>query len=282
MRKIILITILFFVSAAVKAQLGNQYSQVINNPELINPSYQGGIKGADVLLIYGERWSGFKGSPKTMGLNARYGFNKLVGVGFRADIEKMGHRTNTMVGANADVDIRLSGSSYLNFGLFLGAEMWRYSLADALAAEQGMIMENFDQNNPAGGVGLTFRRRGLYIGASSYMSFYKGDEKNMLNSYLHAEYTVNLPADFEVRPMVLFAYNNKTKNYWEAGAMAYYRKFLGLGASYRDNQGVNIYAQIEVLKSITLGASYGINTGELADLSRSSFEVSVGFKLFKD
>lgn len=283
MKKIIIITILFFVTIAAKAQLGNQYLQVINNPELINPSYQGGEKGADLLLMYGQRWTGFDGAPRSMGFNGRYGFEKLFGIGIRGDFEKMGHRTNTLIGVNADVDVRLSHSSYLNFGLFVGAELWRYSLQDALAGESGMVVGNFDKNNPVGGIGLTYRYKNLCLGASTYVAFEKkNDEKNVLNSYLHAEYNIPLPQNFAIRPMALFSCNSRLQNYWEVGAVASYRKFIELGASYRDNQGVNVLARVQLLDSILVGACYGVSTGDVADLSRSSFEVSIGFKFMKD
>lgn len=281
MKKIISLILACWVCGAVWAQSASQYLELANHPELINPSYEGGEKGLSALFLYGEKWSGFKGAPKTTGFNARYGFKNLVGIGIKGDFEKTGHRNNNIVGANVDVNIRLSEYSDLAFGLYMGLEMWHYTLGDAVIGEPGMIMENYDRNNFIGGFGITYRWKKLAVGASSYVSFYKEDA-NMTSSYLTASYDFTLTADWHMRPVAMYSYNNRFDDFWEAGVMAGFQRFVKVGVTYRDRQGVNVMAGVTVLKMLRLGACYGINTGELADLSKKSFEISVGFKMNKD
>lgn len=270
-----------WMTGTVEAQTASQYMELAGHPELVNPSYESGQKGLSALVLYGEKWSGFKGAPKTTGFNARYGFNKFVGIGVQGNFEKTGHRNTNIIGAGADVNIRISEQSWLGFGLFLGAEMWHYSLEDAVGSDHGMVLENYDKNNFMGGFGLTYRWRRLKLGASSYISFYD-EETNLANCYFTVSYDVSLAANWYVCPVVLFNYNNKADNFYEAGALFGYRKLASVGATYRENQGVNILARVEVAKMVTIGACYGINTGELSDLSKKSFEVSLGFKMNKD
>lgn len=270
-----------WTAATVGAQTASQYMELADHPELVNPSYESGQKGISALVLYGEKWSGFKGAPKTTGFNARYGFNKFVGIGVQGNFEKTGHRNTNIVGATADVNIRTSEQSWLGFGLFLGAEMWHYSLEDAIGSDNGMVLENYDKNNFMGGFGLTYRWRRLVLGASSYISFYD-EETNLANCYFTASYDVSLSANWYVCPLALFNYNNKADNFYEAGALFGYRNLASVGATYRENQGVNILARVEVIKMLTVGACYGINTGELSDLSKKSFEVSLGFRMNKD
>lgn len=280
-KKIVLINIISWMAAIASAQISSQNLEIAAHPELVNPSYEGGQQGISALILYGEKWSGFKGAPKTTGFNARYGFNEFVGIGLKGDFEKAGHRNSNIVGLSTDVNIRLSHRSYLALGLNLGMEMWHYSLEDAITADQGMLIEDYDRNNFIGGFGLTYRWRDLAIGASSYVSFYK-EESNMARAYLTASYDVRLMQNWYIRPLALYSYNNKYDDFWEAGAMAGYRHLAGVGVTYRQDQGVNIMANVEIVKMLTLGACYAISTGKVADFSKKSFEISLGFKMNKD
>lgn len=281
MKKIILVIVACCMAGTIWAQTASQYLELANHPELVNPSYESGQKGISALVLYGEKWSGFKGAQKTTGFNASYGFNKFVGVGIKGDFEKVGHRHNNIIGANADVNIRISEQSYLGFGLYLGAEMWHYSLEDAVNSDNGMVLENYDKSNFIGGFGLTYRWKRLVVGASSYISFY-ADETNMANCYFTGSYDFSVSKNWYIRPLAMYCYNNRFDNFYEAGAMFGYRNLAGVGATYRENQGINIMANVEVIKMLTVGACYGINTGELSDLSKKSFEISLGFKMNRD
>lgn len=279
MKRIILSFFLCGIWGIAFAQTESPSSQLLVHPGLINPSYNANVRDIAGSLLYRNQWSGFEGAPQIINFDARVPVCKLLGVGLLGNFEKSGFRKNTLVGITTDVDIRLGHQSWLNFGLHLGAGMKRYDLGDAVTEAGEVIAENFDQNYFVGGYGISWVWKNLEVGASNYISFLGEEEGEMYNVYVHGEYRFYPGSKWELRPVVLFSYNNKWKNWVEPGVFCTYNHLVTLGVSDRVDEHVTFTVLLQVIKQLSLSYSYDVNTGDIHKLASSSHEVGLSFSL---
>ena len=278
MKRILLFLLaVFTVLESALAQTESPSSQLLGNLRLVNPSYAGHAQAIEGGVMYKDQWTGFEGAPKIINFDARVPVRKLLGVGLLGNYEKSGHRKNTLIGLTADVDVRLGRQSFLLFGLHLGAGMKRYDFGNAVMAPGEMLTENFDHNYFVGGYGVTWMWKKLTVGASHYISFLGEDEGEMYNVYAHGEYRLDFGPKWQLRPAVLYSYNNKWKNWVEPGLFCTYDHLITVGVSDRIDEHLTFSVDLQVVKQVSLAYSYDVNTGDVRKLSASSHEVGVRF-----
>lgn len=283
MKKFAIIIATLLLAGAGYAQTEIPYSQIIKNPLWVNPAYQGMNKGVTLDLAYKRQWQGFDGAPNTLGFNVHNSFDKIhLGIGIDGHFEEVGYRNNNKIGLNLNTQVRLSRRSYLMFGLSGGVDMRRYkSFGEAVSdIDVSQYQHAYDKESFVGGFGLLYQWRDLKIGASGSMTFLKSDDvSNMVNVYANASYDFHIAKTWNIRPMAMYAYSNYWDSYGEIGVMGGYDRILEAGVAYRFDRCVTILADLKITKFLTIGYSYDINTGDLADLSSGSHEFGLKFSL---
>lgn len=279
-RIIILHFCLFCTTLSLYAQTEVVFSQRINNFGMMNPSYFNTESSLSAGLYYRNQWSGFEGAPQAIAFNAHGKLPKTgLGLGITGNFEEIGYRKNTFIGVVGDYGVRLSGTSRLMFGICLGGDMKRYSLSDANWGTENngdYLNEDFNKTCFTASYGLTWQYRGLYVGASHFLTL-RDKEGNHSVFNAHAEYNWDINKNWSLRPLALYTDDNDWGDFFEFGAVGHFRDQTGLGVTYRVDRCVTLLAEVGILPYLSVAYSYDINAGKLNNISNGSHEIGLRF-----
>lgn len=251
------------------------YSQLLNNPGLVNPSYQGRTSDMTLDAFCRQQWSGVEGAPQcgAFDLNGCLSRKGLTW-GMLGQFERENVINRSMVAANMTARIRLSRYDYLVAGIRVGMDMLSYDKAKIIGGDGDIFLAE-SRNMWISGVGATWVRKELIVGLSALMSM--GGSEDLLSFVCHGEYDFQAGRDWtwNVHPMAMIKYHNIWGSYAEVGIRGGKTEFFQVGASYRTDATMTASMDVKVVHCLSVTYSFSLHTGELANLSKNTNEIGV-------
>lgn len=291
MKKInLFIFLIVSCTAGLFAQSDFQYAQVVNNLGWVNPSYYGMSRDITGTFIYANRLNG-QMSSEAFDVHGGLPYQNL-GFGIQGDFNNFGLRKQSILGVDANVDLKVSCNSYLLFGLFVGYDLWRYS-GDAITdvgfetTNPNVYMPNYNSTNLMTSFGATYVYKGLRLGSSFRWNLRNResiDNKNLLTYYGHIDYEF-LVDKFAIRPLGIYMWNQESGSNTDLGVMVGYNKIANLGVLYRGTNKLSpksfaVLADLTIAKSATLFFDYEFGLSTYSNI-RTSWELGLRFNLNK-
>jgi len=279
----IIITLLLIAPLLGKGQFNPQLSQLIKTLEFVNPGYNASKDQASATLLYRKQWMGLNGAPQTMAANINVPVNKWhTGFGANALVETFGLTTFSNIDLTACVDVKVSNSSYLTFGLSGGAEIRRIDMEKAVyIGDPPFYASQFNDEYLHAAFGLNFFGKNIHLGASAHYSQLKGlryTNNEPLSIFVNGSYLISINSDWALKPSMLFKTWGGYSNL-DAGVFVLYRDILWFGASYRTTKAFILFADIKITNSTRLGYSFDTGLSSAPILRHNSHEIRLEFNI---
>ncbi|HCS20951.1 MAG TPA: hypothetical protein DIW47_10405 [Bacteroidetes bacterium] len=287
---ILFFSILYLMPA--KAQQDPMFSQYLYNMLAFNPAYAGSRDLLSSTLFYRNQWAGFEGAPVTVNGSVHSPFRNSRGSwGINLMNDRIGIQSQNMINFNYAYRIPGSRGNY-SLGLSGGMYQFSYNYND---------LQNGQQNDPLfqgnethrlfnAGFGAYYQSSKMALGFSVPHLFtsnvfdqtvYRAvDPKNHM--FFTGSYIIPLSNDYRFKPSAMLKYILHAPLQADLNATIIYKNTLYLGISYRTYQELSIMAQYQLNKNWWFGYAYDIPFGAVADVSRGSHELFLGFDISFD
>ncbi len=170
MKKIILVIGILFSSILIKGQQEAMFTHYAFNTLAINPAYAGTRDALTVTALHRSQWVGFPGAPLTQTLTLHTPvFTENIGLGLSLLNDKIGPTNTTSFYVDFSYRIRLSGSSWLSFGLKGGMNLRKLDLTDLTTGTAGdptLLSDIKSEFLPNFGFGVYYFTPKYYLGLS--------------------------------------------------------------------------------------------------------------------
>lgn len=303
--------LLLIMSYGAYAQQDAQYTQFMYNKLPQNAGYTGSREVLSIRALYRDQWSGNKnggiaGAPKTTSFSIHSPFkNEHFALGFWYVNDRLGIEQTNKFDISYAYRINLGKKVKLSIGMNTGLSWYKLNANDANTTNPNdpAFSQNVSRVLPDVGAGLYLYHPNFYFGVSA-PNFIRGDltAKNQIGS--SAQRTAHLvlmaggviPAGkvLNIRPQVQYRYLADGKGKiphtldFNLSLLIYNR--VNIGAQYRTsfankNEAVTLEAadavsfMLEVwpTKQLMIGYSYDYTLSKLANYSRGSHEIILGY-----
>lgn len=277
----------------VNAQQNVQYSQFMLNDHGLNPAVAGSSTGWFFIIGRRTQWRGFEFAPETNFASVTRSFGKKGyrrywhGAGAYIEQDKFGAFSNKAAYGTYTIHLKLNRKYHIGFGVSAGVKS--HAVTNSL----------FDVNDPAlagkgkvvtpdiiPGVYLYSKKitagvavRNLYANRLKQGSREIGTNSRLLpNAYITvARKFVTGSYDFIIVPSVHIQTTFVNIPVSSFNCMAYYRKRVGLGVSYRMHDAVIGMIQVRIFSNIVVGFSYDYTISRFRAANANSQEFMLGF-----
>jgi type IX secretion system PorP/SprF family membrane protein len=302
MKKLILVLFASVLWIGAYSQQERQVSHYMYDLVSVNPASAGSKDMISTHAIMRQQWVGIEGAPLGIVLNLDAPFRLFKadhGVGVSIWYDELGF--------NEDINLSLSYAYQFNvgngkLGLGISGSFMNRKLNPEWIIPTSPLHDNPDQDIaiPSGeqnefvfdlGAGLFYRTDELYVGISSThilqdefvyqtegtLPTVEAKEKMIRHYYLTAGYILQLsnPA-FELLPSVMLQSDIQVTKIDLNATLMYNKKFWA-GVSYRVGSAVVGMVGLEILNGVKVGYSYDFDTSALANFSKGSHEVMLGY-----
>jgi type IX secretion system PorP/SprF family membrane protein len=302
MRKLILVLFTSVLWICAYSQQERQVSHYMYDLVSVNPASAGSNDMISTHAIMRQQWVGIEGAPLGIVLNLDAPFRL-----FKADHGVGASIWYDELGFNEDINLSLSYAYQFNvgngkLGLGLSGSFMNRKLKPDWIIPTSPLHDSPDQDVaiPSGeqnefifdlGAGLFYRTDELYVGISSTHMLQdefvyqtegtsptvEAKEKMIRHYYLTAGYNLQLsnPA-FELLPSVMLQSDIQVTKIDLNATLMYNKKFWA-GVTYRVGSAVVGMIGLEILNGVKVGYSYDFDTSALANFSKGSHEVMLGY-----
>lgn len=297
--KIILVTILLFVSATLTssfAQQDSQFTQYMYNTSVINPAYAGSRGVLSVNSLYRTQWVGLEGAPKalTASVNSPVRDGSPIGLGINFIKDEIGPTSESNLTADFSYTIPVSDRAKLAFGLKAGFNLLdvdfsklTYNPSDPNAVS---IRNQF---SPAIGLGIMLHDNETWYVGVSVPNFIETDhyEDNILvtsrasersNFYFIGGYVIDLNPTIKFKPAFLAKGGVGSPTAIDLSANFLFNQKFTLGVAHRLEAAVSALVGFQVNRNIMIGYAYDHDTTELSTYNSGSHELFLRFELSKE
>ena len=301
MRKIVLVLGIWMLGGVAYAQQSAQYTQYIFNGLIINPAYAGSKEIWNVNAIYRDQWTGLEGAPTTQTFSADGTIkNSKLGIGFQAMNDEIGVDGQLSLLANAAVQINVSETGKLRFGMAGGVTQYTRDWTRIKTTDQDPANPNSREStiSPTVKAGLFFHTERFYAGLSgANLVPVKNDYvlTPTRHYFLTSGYVFDLGSQVKFKPSFLVKEDFKGPTNVDLNAFVLFAERVWLGASYRTGvtllqketpeQKVDLssawagIAELYITPKIKLGYAYDFTLSELNNYA--SHEISIGYYFLK-
>ncbi len=297
-RLLIALTMFIAVSLGAMAQVDAAMSHFWVGKSYYNPAVAGERNGININLGSRMQWVDFKHAPMTFYLTTDMPYKLMgqrLGVGVKAEFERIGLYTNTRVGAQLAWKKRF-GKRTLSVGIQPGVFSQVFRGKEAITTkeqeetpDEAIIKQNVSGTAFDANVGVFFSAPHYWAGVSvTHVTSPKIELKVSRESIDFYEFDVsrtyylmgggNIPISnslFEIQPSAMFATDAK---YWTAqvAAMLRYNRTLNIGAGYRYKDAVTAFIGVN-LKDAYIGYAYDYPVSPISKATFGSHEVFVTY-----
>ncbi|MCB0773647.1 MAG: type IX secretion system membrane protein PorP/SprF [Flavobacteriales bacterium] len=286
--------ILLFGATALHAQQTAQYTQYVMNMFAINPAVAGSKDCIDVRLGYRQQWVGFPGAPVTgwatvnsvIKPKRRRGFNSnRHGIGAFVQADNTGPLGYTSLQLAYAFHLQMKRDVFLAMGFFGGIRQARLSLGDVYATDNtdpALVNNGNALIYPDVTPGLWLYGKSTWAGFSIQQLLGNQVEGFGLDSRLTRHYLLSaghrfrMNKNFSVMPSSLLKLSPGSPPALDINVMMEYRRKLGLGVTYRNQDAVAFMLKVPFLKIFSLGYSYDITTSKLRVGGANTHEIILG------
>lgn len=273
-----------------RGQQISQYTQYVFNHFSVNPAVAGSKDCLDVRLGFRKQWMGFPGAPTT-------GWASLHGViraknkpfvqnrhGFGAFIEadETGPIGYTHFYIAYAYHIQMAKDYYMSMGLFAGVKQQKFNVSDVraldpsdpLLANTGSVLVM-----PEVWPGIWLYSKNGWAGLSIPQVLGNkvgemGENTRLTRHFLaSAGRRVRLNKKMAFVPSTLLKFSPASPVAFDLNVMLEYRRRMGIGVSYRNQDAVAFMLKVPFLKFFTFGYSYDVNTSRLRVANSNTHEI---------
>lgn len=260
------------------------------DPLLINPAYAGTQVQLSATAIYRNQWVNLEGAPKTFTATVHSGFLKSkMGLGIILGSDEIGVHSDVSAYGVYSYKIMLDRTTSLTFGIqggfnYLESDWNRLNLKNLGDPNLTGTTSKF---NPNVGAGVYLRKKKWYLGLSvPYIINNKVVDMNVnTTATQHRYYYLHGGASMSISPNVMFVPSGLLRIQEDApfsfdlnGTFVLY-KTVGLGASYRLNEGLVALFELQLTEGFHVGYAYDFTTSDLNQVSLGSHEIMVNYRL---
>lgn len=291
MKKLLFLSIATLALIPAKAQQDPMFSQYLYNMLVINPAYAGSRDLLSSTLFYRNQWTGFEGAPVTLNASVHAPFRNNGAWGISVFNDRIGIQSQNMI--NFNYAYRVSGSKgNLSLGLSGGVYQFSYNYNDLKLDQQNdpLFQGNETHRLFNAGFGAYYQSSKMALGFSvphlfnrqlfDQTSFRAVNPNNHM--FVTGSYILPISNDYRFKPSAMLKYVRNAPLQADLNATIIYKNTLYMGVSYRTYREVSIMVQYQLNKSWWFGYAYDIPFGAVADVSRGSHELFLGFDISFD
>lgn len=286
----IAIGLLLGVVLVGKSQQRPVQSLYMFDPLVINPAYAGTQVQLSATSIYRNQWVNLEGAPKTFTTTIHSGFLKSkMGLGLILGSDQIGVHSDASVYGVYSYKIKLNREMSLSMGIQGG---FNYLISDY----NKLTLKNVgDPNlsgaasklNPNVGAGVFLRTPKYYLGFSvPYIINNKVVDINANTEasqhryyYLMVGTSRNLSQNIMFFPSALIRIQESAPISFDVNGTLVFYKAVGLGISYRLNEGIVGLFELQINEKFHVGYAYDYTTSDLNKISIGSHEIMVNYRL---
>ena len=300
-RLLVTMTIAVVVTLSALAQSDAAMSHFWVGKGYYNPAVAGENNVIHLNLGSRMQWVVFRHAPMTFFLTADMPYKLLgqrLGVGVKAEFERIGLYTNTRIGAQLAWRRKI-GKGYFSAGIQPGVYSQTFRGSEARAPETGTVDDAIPTYDVSGTVfdanaGVYYSHPKYWVGFSvTHLTSPSIELKQNRDSHEIFEFNVNrsyyfmaggnIPINntlFEIQPSGMFA---ASKNVWTAqvATRLRYNRMLSLGAGYRWKDAVTAFIGVD-LKDAYIGYAYDYPVSAISKATFGSHEVFVTYRVKLD
>lgn len=289
MRNRALLFTLLLVPMAI-AQQTSQYTQYVFNMFAINPAVAGSKDCIDVRMGFRKQWMDFPGAPTT-GWATVHGSIRPKGKSFRAnrhgvgafvEADQAGPLGYTSLSLAYAYHMQLNRDYFMSMGLYAGIRQEKLDIGQVTV---------LDNNDPAlafnGGVllfpditpGIQIYNKTFWAGLSIQQALGNDMGDIGLESRLARQFLLTTGKRFRIDkqlsvvPSTLLKIAPGAPMAMDLNVMLEYKRMLGLGFSYRNQDAIAAMVKLPFLKIFTLGYSYDLTTSALRHAGANTHEI---------
>jgi len=282
----VLFLLSMLLSIPLKAQQEPMYSQYMFNMTQINPAYAGNRATNNISSLYRKQWINVDGAPTTASLSwdKRKKFSN-VGYGLQIYNDRIGIESTSGIQAFYSFHIPFKKSS-LSLGLSGGVLNYRAEFTKSNTSDDDpLFQENVDGWLPTAGVGVLFATENWYVGVSSpsilktKITLNGAQIMNANNHYfVTGGYIFKVTEILKLKPSVLLKAVKGAPLAYDFNLNIWINDIVGLGGSYRINDGYVGMFEIQISPEFRLGYAYDYNTSILKTYSKGTHELMLRYE----
>ena len=290
MKKQFLILLVLFVAAPAFAQQLPQFTQYMYNTISVNPAYAGSRDAFSIVGLHRSQWADFEGAPTTQTLSVHSPLsNDKIGLGLSVINDNAGYENYTY--AYGDFAYRLDLSADITLRLGLKAGMSYYNLDEELFTDPDVMNDPFFQDrlnrwNPNFGIGFYLSSQDWYVGLSAPKLVGNTDERyndylalEDVHYYLTAGYVFDLSDNVKLRPTTLLKATSGAPLSVDVTATAIFNEKFYLGGSYRFDDAVGGFLDIEIFDGFRAGYAYEYPISDIRPYTSGSHEILLIYEI---
>ncbi len=285
--------IFFFVicSGVSMAQQRPVQSLYMFDPLLVNPAYAGTQVQLSATTIYRNQWVNLPGAPKTLTATAHSGFLKSkMGLGFIVANDQIGIHNELSFYGVYSYKIKVSRIGTLSFGLQGGFNNIRsdYTKLNLKNLNDPNLSGALTKFNPNIGAGAFYHQKEFYFGFSVPQiinnSVFDLEGNGSLSRQLRYYYvqtglSKNLSHNVKLIPSALVRLQEEAPVSFDVNATVVFQESVGLGVSYRLNDGIVGLFELQINDNFHVGYAYDFTTSELNQFSNGSHEIMINYRV---
>lgn len=257
----------------------------------LNPAIAGSTRGWNILMGRRAQWRGFAFAPETNFISVTKEFGKKSykhywhGVGAYIEQDKFGVFENKVGYGSYSLHLKLVRKYYLSFGVAVGVKQVNIS---------NVIIDNSNTPDPA----LVLKDESILLYPDIIPGLYFYSSKLSVSVSVRNIYKNTLTASSKLDPTAYITVSKKIVSsgydfvfipaihvqstfsdlpFLHFNYMAYYRKRVGLGLTYRLHDAVSAVLQVRVFSNLVIGFAYDYTISKFHSANANSTEFMMGF-----
>jgi type IX secretion system PorP/SprF family membrane protein len=287
------ITLLFLCGllCSARAQQISQYTQYVFNQFSVNPAVAGSKDCLDVRLGFRKQWVGFPGAPTT-GWASLHGYLRAKGkpyvknrhgIGAFVEADDAGALGYTHFYLAYAYHIQMAKDYYISLGLFAGVKQVKFngSLLNGLVDPTDPVLKSngSSMTYPMIWPGVWMYSKNGWLGLSIPQVLNNKIPGLGVNSTLTPHFLmsagrrIRLNKRMGLVPSTMLKLSPKSPLAFDLNFWLEYKRKLGVGITYRNQDAVAFLVKIPLMKFFSVGYSYDINTSRLRVANSNTHEI---------
>lgn len=288
MKKLIYSSFLFLLSGSFFAQQEAHFTQFTDNQLTVNPAYAGSNGMLNATALHRQQWVGFAGSPKTSTFSFHSPLSyESVGVGLTMVSDQIGPLNQNMIYGDFSYSLKFSNQSRLSFGIKAGMNVISLNTSTLITTEQNdqnLMKDVRNQVNPNVGVGVYYRSKNWFFGASSPKLFeqsYDGTGVNLekRHFFINTGAVFALNPSTKLRPVLQAKMTNGAPLSLDLSVTGIFQERYFIGALYRLNAATGLFFQYQIAPTIRVGVGTELGLTAMRKYNDGTYEVMLSYDI---
>jgi type IX secretion system PorP/SprF family membrane protein len=260
------------------------------DPLLINPAYAGTQVQLSATAIYRNQWVNLEGAPKTLTATIHSGFYKAkMGLGLIITNDQIGIHNDFSLYGVYSYKIQFPNKGILSMGLQGGFNNLKsdYNLLTLKNLSDPNLSGVITRFTPNVGAGVYYRQSNFYAGLSApqiienvvYNLETNGQAVQQRYYYLFGGFSKQLGKNVTLIPSTLIRFQDQAPLSFDINTTAVFYNSVGLGVSYRLEEGVVALFELQINDNFHVGYAYDFTASALNRFSNGSHEIMINYRI---